>query len=395
MIRLMSGKSILVLVGFLLIGGIQARSQASVPEFPDLEYAHVDTTRLLLDLYLPDNISGPYPVIVWVHGGGWRSGSKENVQGIFLTLSGYALVSINYRLSHQSPFPAQIHDCKAAIRWIRENAALFSLDPTHIGVWGASAGGHLASLLGTTEPADSLEGDVGGLYGVSSQVHAVCDWYGHSNLTTIFLYPSIIDHGSPNGPESRLLGAPILDNLDLAWRASPIAYVSSDDPPFLIMHGTDDVNVPYQQSVELDSALRYAGVPVEFHSYPGEGHGGGVFGTDSVRQRVKDFFNRNLKTHATTVQQAELLPETDGLLSAYPNPFNANTKIEFTLSRAGYVTLKVYNVLGEDIKTLIAGHHVAGAFKATWDASGMPSGVYFFRLRAGQYVQTKKVMLVR
>ncbi len=383
------------LLGLWLLWSTHAVSQATIPEHRDVEFARVDTTRLLLDIYLPDDAPPPYPVIVWVHGGGWRAGSKENVQGIFLTLSGYALVSINYRLSQQSVFPAQIHDCKAAIRWIRARGATYGLDPSHIGVWGNSAGGHLVSLLGTAGPADSLEGEVGSLPEVSSRVQAVCDWYGPSNLKTIILYPSDIDHASPNSPESRLIGAPILFNPELAWRASPIAYVSPDDPPFLIMHGTADVSVPYHQSVELDSALRTAGVPVEFRTYPGEGHGGGVFGTDSVRQDVREFFDRILKPQVTEVESGHLPAAEGAQLAAFPNPFNPGTTILFELPVPTDARLSVYDMLGREVSVLVNGRTEAGVHRVPFDARGLSNGLYFYRLQAGDIVRSGRLVLLK
>lgn len=354
-------------------------AQASVPEFPDVEYARADTSRLLLDVYLPDGYLPPYPVVVWIHGGGWRSGSKESVQGIFLTLAGYALVSINYRLSQYAVFPAQIHDCKAAIRWVRARASAYGFDPDRIGVWGASAGGHLASLVGTAEPGDSLEGTLGDFTSVSSSVRAVCDWFGPSNLTTIYLFPSSIDHASPNGPESRLIGAPILSNPELAWRASPMAYVDPGDPPFLIMHGTADVSVPHHQSVELDSVLREAGVPVDFRSYPGEGHGGGVFSTDSIRQRVLEFFNTTLLPRVTAVRDRDEV-NREGRLRAYPNPCNPKTTVEYDLETNGRATLRLYDMLGREVRTLVDADQDAGRHKESLDGSNLSSGLYILRL---------------
>ena len=354
-------------------------AQASVPEFPNVEYARADTSRLLLDVYLPDGYVPPYPVVVWIHGGGWRSGSKENVQGIFLTLAGYALVSIDYRLSQHAVFPAQIHDCKAAIRWVRARASTYGFDPDRIGVWGSSAGGHLASLVGTAEPGDSLEGALGDFTSVSSSVRAVCDWFGPSNLTTIYLFPSSIDHASPNGPESRLIGAPILSNRDLAWRASPLAYVDPGDPPFLIMHGTADVSVPYHQSVELDSVLRGAGVPVDFRSYPGEGHGGGVFSTDSIRQRVREFFDKTLLPGVTAVREWHEEDHKERIRS-YPNPCNPKTTIEYDLEADGRATLRLYDMLGREARTLVDADQNAGRHKVSLDGSSLSSGLYILRL---------------
>ena len=383
------------LLGLHLFCVLSVSAQASVPEFPDLEYARADTSRLLLDVYLPDGYVPPYPVVVWIHGGGGRSGSKESVQGIFLTLAGYALVSINYRLSQQAVFPAQIHDCKAAIRWVRARASTYGFDPDRIGVWGSSAGGHLASLVGTAGPGDSLEGTLGDFPSVGSNVQAVCDWFGPSNLTTIHLYPSNIDHASPNGPESRLIGAPILFNRELAWRASPMAYVDPGDPPFLIMHGTADVSVPYHQSVELDSVLREAGVPVDFRSYPGEGHGGGVFSTDSIRQRVREFFDSTLLRRVTDVRDLRREYHEDRIWS-YPNPCNPRTTIEYDLETDGRATLRLYDMLGREVRTLVDADQNAGHHRESLDGSSLSSGLYILRaLFPDNSTHHLKIALVR
>ncbi|MFB3079705.1 MAG: alpha/beta hydrolase fold domain-containing protein [Lysobacterales bacterium] len=162
-----------------------ALAQGVLPDSIDIEYARIDTISLKLDVYLPKNATPPYPVIVWIHGGGWLAGSKENARAAFMVNFGYAVVSINYRFSPQAIFPAQIYDCKAAVRWIRANANQYNFDPERLGAWGLSAGAHLVSLLGTAADVDSLEGDVGSNSQFSSRVQAVCDWYGPSNFPTL------------------------------------------------------------------------------------------------------------------------------------------------------------------------------------------------------------------
>lgn len=220
---------------------------------------------------------------------------------------------------------------------------------------------------------------MGDFTSVSSSVRAVCDWFGPSNLTTIHLFPSSIDHASPNGPESRLIGAPILFNRELAWRASPMAYVDPGDPPFLIMHGTADVSVPYHQSVELDSVLREAGVPVDFRSYPGEGHGGGVFSTDSIRQRVREFFDKTLLPRVTAVREGHE-EDHEGGIRSYPNPCNPKTTIEYDLETNGRATLRLYDILGREVRTLVDADQNAGRHKESLDGSSLSSGLYILRL---------------
>jgi acetyl esterase/lipase len=229
------------------------------------------------------------PVIVWIHGGGWQGGSKENTLGLAFVPKGYALASINYRLSQHAVFPAQIQDCKAAIRWLRANASKYHLDAEHIGVWGTSAGGHLVALLGTTGNLKELEGD-GGNLDQSSRVQAVVDWFGPTDFT----------HGwprfnPPNSPVARLLGGPVTENKDKAAQASPVTHVSKDAAPFLIMHGDKDNLVPLSQSEELAEALKKAGVEVTFRALQGSGHGGPAFMNPENRKLIEDFFNKHLR----------------------------------------------------------------------------------------------------
>jgi len=282
-------KKKLLLLVFLMMSGRQVCAQSPTPDFVDVEYARASGVSLKLDIYLPKNVAKPYPVVVWIHGDRWLGGSKEEATAAFMTPTGYAVVSINYRLSHQALFPAQIYDCKAAIRWIRANAAKYGFKAQQIGAWGSSAGGHLAALLGVTSDVDSLEGRVGGNLQFSSRVQAVCDWFGPTNFLTLGNYPSDIDHNSPTSPEALLIGGAIPANPAKARAASPIIYVSKGDAPFLIMHGTLDMSIPFQQSVEMDSALRAAGVVSIFKPVIGAGHGADRFSVDSTRQTVPHF----------------------------------------------------------------------------------------------------------
>jgi acetyl esterase/lipase len=255
-----------------------------------------------LDLYLPKNPDQkPLPLIVWVHGGAWRAGSKNNPRAKGFTNQGYAVASINYRLSQEAKYPAQIHDCKAAIRWLKANAKKYNLDPNRIGAWGASAGGHLVALLGTTGEVKELEGDLGNLQ-YSSRVQAVCDWYGPTDFLqgdAHALPNSRFKHSAPDSPWSQLIGAPIIqENKDKIALANPINFISSDDPPFLIVHGDMDNTVPYHQSVIFYEALKKAGVDVIFHTAKGSGHGFKGRNAQIVSKLVHEFFDKHLKNRS-------------------------------------------------------------------------------------------------
>lgn len=365
-------------------------AQPITPDTANVEYANVNGISLKLDIYLPKYVEKPYPVIVWIHGGGWRQGSKENPTAASMVEQGYAVVSINYRLSGQAIFPAQIHDCKAAIRWIRANAAKYYLNPERIGAWGSSAGGHLVAMLGTTGDVDSLEGTVGGNLQFSSSVQAVCDWYGPTNLPTMCDFPSDIDHCDSTSPEGLLIGGTIKGNLAQAVAASPITYVSANDPPFLIMHGTLDMSVPFHQSVELDSALKTAGVNVQFVPIANTGHGGGGFAADSTRRMVSDFFDHYLKTPTAYVNDRDEIMREFHLDQNYPNPFNPTTVIRFQLPVNSHVTLKVFDVLGREVVTLVDGELNPGEHSVVFDAKDLSSGIYFYQLRANLYTKVLK-----
>jgi acetyl esterase/lipase len=233
--------------------------------------------RQKLDLYLPEQGEN-LPLLIWIHGGAFRMGSKEGSSDDPLPFGylaqGYALASINYRLSQHAIVPAQIVDCKAAVRWLRAHAARFNLDPTRFVAWGPSAGGNLAAMLGTTGHVTEL--DVGENLAVSSRVQAVVDYYGPTDFLQMDnqRLPDGQIHNAPDSPESELVGGPIQENKEKVAQCNPITYVSSDAPPFLIIHGEKDPLVPYQQSVILVEALQKAGVDVTFYTVKGAGHGG-------------------------------------------------------------------------------------------------------------------------
>jgi acetyl esterase/lipase len=237
----------------------------------------------------------PMPGLVWIHGGAWLEGSKE--QGIELLLpfaqQGYLCASIEYRLSHEAIFPAQIEDCKCAIRFLRAHAQEFHLNSDRIGVWGRSAGGHLAALLGTTHDREELEGE-GGWENFSSRVQAVCDWFGPTDFLRINDFPRKISHGAADAPEALLIGGLVAENPEKAARANPIAYVTKDAPPFAIFHADDDFIVSLNQSQLLFEALRQAGVEVSLEIVKGGGHGK-KFDFPLLLAKLENFFSRHLQ----------------------------------------------------------------------------------------------------
>jgi len=239
-------------------------------KYGNVPYAHVSGKDIVLDLYQPAKSTRPLPCIVWIHGGGWSAGSKDPCPAALFALDGYVVVSIDYRLTQEAPFPAQIHDCKGAIRFLRAHAGEMKIDPDRIGVWGASAGGHLVALLGTSGGDKDLEGDVGGNAGQSSRVQAVCDWYGPTDFTQFAKFPRAADS---NKMLTQLFGGPLSKHTDLARQASPVTYADKNAAPFLIMHGDKDILVPLHQSELLRDALKGAGADVEMEVIKDAGHG--------------------------------------------------------------------------------------------------------------------------
>ncbi len=263
----------------------------------DLVYATVDGHDLTLGLYQPGS-SGLHPAIVFVHGGGWSSGDKASLAeyALFFAERGYVGISVNYRLAPEHPFPAAVEDTKAAVRWLKENAERYSVDPNRIGAMGSSAGGHLVAMLGVTDSSDGLEGESGDLT-LSSRVEAVVDYFGPSDLSLVgnVADPAIL----------AFIGGTYIQEPARCQAASPVTYVSSDDPPFLIVHGTADPLVPFSQSVILRDALVRAGVEATLLPVEGAGHGWPIDSAYGVRALTGalEFFDRHLK-----VSSSALLP---------------------------------------------------------------------------------------
>lgn len=257
---------------------------------------------LLLDLWVPAGATAP-PVVVWIHGGAWLIGDRRNLpptlrpDQVFTELlaAGLAVATIDYRLSREATFPAQLHDAKAAVRYLRAHADVLGIDTRRIGVWGESAGGHLAAMVGLTGGRDDLEGPLGPV-GPSSAVDAVVVWYGPMDLSA---QPRPADPpdsaaGLLTSPEDQLVGS-----LDPAAQAaaSPVSYVAPAAPPFLLVHGTADVLVPYLHSELLRAALTKVGVAAELVPVEGADHiFAGYNDIDAVVRLSVDFLADRLGT---------------------------------------------------------------------------------------------------
>lgn len=276
-------------------------------KFVDLEYGNQSPSQKL-DVYLPDEGEGPFPVIIAVHGGAFMGGDKGDIQVIPMLEGlerGYAVVSINYRLSHEAKFPALVHDAKAAVRWVRANAQRFGFDPERIAAWGGSAGGYVSSFLGVSRGVSELEDLSIGHAAFSSDVQAVVAWFGPSNFLTMDqqleesgLAPKVEErHNGPNSPESLLLGQTITEVPELVTTANPETYITEGVPPFLLQHGTRDSTVPFQQSVEfahkLDRAL--GSKKVRLTLLENKEHADDAFGAPENLEIVFAFLDQHLK----------------------------------------------------------------------------------------------------
>lgn len=255
-------------------------------------FAVVDNHQLRLDLYRPGN-DKTVPLVVWIHGGAWRRGNRDSVPVKSLAERGFAVASVDYRLSPVAPHPAQVHDIKAAIRFLRANADRFQIDPHRIAIAGASAGGHLAALVGLSGKV--LEGSVGEHDDESAAVGAIVSFYGASNLQTI------LNQSTPHGLSVRvpalqlLLGGQPNDRPDIARQASPVAHLDKTDPPMLLLHGDQDPQMPINQAHELHGGYKRTRRPVEFDVVHGAAHGGEAFYTPQRLDRVAAFLMQHLK----------------------------------------------------------------------------------------------------
>jgi acetyl esterase/lipase len=278
------------------------------PTIADIPYASVSSSQVL-DLYIPAG-AGPFPVVVNIHPGGFFSGQKDMVPGTpgkALLAAGYAIASINYRLSGEAKFPAAVQDAKAAVRFLRANAAKYNLNPDKIAAFGQSAGGNIAAMLGTSAGVAELEGAELGNSSYSSKGQAVIDWFGPTDFTEMDAQAkaqgcsaSDQTHSAVDSPESKYLGAAVPTVPDLAKKANPITYISKDTPPFLIQKGDQDCTVPIENTKMLADALNAAGLDVHFDLLKNVGHGDGfgsstpVFESDSNSQNLVNFLNSKL-----------------------------------------------------------------------------------------------------
>jgi len=275
-----------------------------VRKYLDLPYDTLSKAQCL-DIFLPDNGTGPFPVILQIHGGAFAIGDKRDMHLLPFLRGigrGYAVVSVNYRLSAEAIFPAAVQDVRSAVRWIRTNQAQYHLDGKRIGACGGSAGGNLAAMLGVTGQTFEFDDPRLGDTGLSPEVEVVVDWFGPIDFLVMDEQLAqngfgISDHNEPSSPESRYMGAPIQEVSERARLANPTTYIHPNLPPFFIQHGRIDRLVPVQQSINFHQALGKVLQPanLKFEILEGAGHGDPLFETDFNMEKVFSFLDANLK----------------------------------------------------------------------------------------------------
>ena len=273
-------------------------------KWKDIPYATISKAQKL-DIYLPGEGNGPFPVILAIHGGAFKFGDKASAHMAYMLhglTRGYAVVSINYRMSGEAKAPQLIHDVKAAIRWIRANAKQYKLNPDKIAAWGPSAGGHLSALAGTSGDVKVLEDLTLGNPTYSSRVQAVVDWFGPINFLTMDDQYTVLgvkgmEHSTPDSPESEVIGKHIIHAAKEVKAFNPETYITNDDPPFFIQHGSKDPLIPYLQSIAFADALyKVLGKEkVHFELLEGEGHGGPQFDDPRNLDKIFSFLDMHLK----------------------------------------------------------------------------------------------------
>jgi acetyl esterase/lipase len=397
------GIPVIVLTAVLLSINI---SPANAQTYSGIDYGKTGNAYQKLDIYMPATGAKPYPVVVWIHGGGFSGGSRtegnaSQLAGL-LGPRGAAVVSIDYRLSGAAQWPAQSQDCKAAIRWIRANASTYNFDPNRIGVAGGSAGGHLSEFVGVTGDIGSatsgtvtmdLEGAIGGTSAFSSKVQAALPMYGLSDFLTLNdacpqNNPTIssIDHDAANSPESMLMGGLIQNIKDKCTLASPLHFVSPDDPPFCILHGNRDASVPVCQSITFAAAMRTAfstnKKECQFIQYPTFSHG---FSVSSCGDTIRAFFTRNLINLKTGASGRGIdLPQMKPSIFLSGNSLIVSTNVK--------ADLIVINVLGR----VVLSRFFSGPLNSyAIDLKSLGQGAFFAMLRTANNTMCSKMTIIR
>jgi acetyl esterase/lipase len=283
----------------LAAAALASAAAAEPKKTADIEYARSASQALKLDLYQPESAKAA-PLLVYVHGGAWENGSKNQMPLAALVEHGYAIASIDFNPASVAPFPGQVHEIKAAVRFLRAKAAKYGYDASRIGILGASSGGHLAALVGVTSGQRDLEGTLGDDRDTSSSVQAIVSYFGASNLTTILKQSTPFGLSVREPSLKRLLGAAPAENEAVAKLASPVFHLDATDPPLLLLHGDQDPQMPINQSHELEGAYDAQGLEATLLVVHGAAHGGDLFYDDRRTELVVKFLDANLRRELTS-----------------------------------------------------------------------------------------------
>ncbi len=383
-----------LIIAFCLTLSVSAlKAQSWNPTYSNVDYVGDGSTKHKLDIYIPAGVNSPTATIVHIHGGAFMMGSKgvsEQPSFINLFNNGYICVDINYRYSSDSIWPAQVYDCKAAIRYLKANAELYHIDTCKIGAIGESAGGYLVSMLGTTGQVGSLEGNHLGSTHVTSRVHAIVDLFGPINFLTMDAEAAAlgftINTNSANSPESRLMGAAVQTIPALVTLANPATYISDDDAAFFISAGSLDTNIPYTQGQNFNNALVsvIGSENAGFELILGAGHGGSVWHNAAQDAKYLTFFNENLTgCNATGVNS---IVSADTKLLTFPNP--ATASFTCVLPSENSFNVIIFDQVGKRIKVV---NDVAHSTRI--DCESLPSGLYI--IKAVSINQTLSALLIK
>jgi len=396
-------KQFFISMFIMLSFSLSISGQSLTRSYTNLDYVGNNNTKQMLDLYIPSGVTTPTPLIIHIHGGAFMMGAKGD-QTTFSTFfnNGYICADINYRLSGDSLWPAQLYDCKAAVRYLKANASLYHIDTNKIGIIGESAGAYLSVMLGVTGNVPELEGYHLGNTRVTSKVHAVVDLFGPTNFLLMDGFEpagcTSANHNAANSPESKLLGCALLTCPDKVLAASPMTYLDSTDATFFVSCGTVDCTVAPNSSIVFDEALTELGLYHIFELVAGQGHGGSYWHSTTQDAKYLTFFNENL-TGATSVGSNyngnTEIPDNFILEDNYPNPFNPTTTIGYGLPKEMDVDLTVYDMLGKEVAKLVNGKMSAGYHTAIFDATGFASGNYIYAINSAGYQIAKKLTILK
>lgn len=393
-------KKLITILFLLLNAGIYSQI---IPTHKNVDYVGKGNAKQFMDLYVPTGATKA-PAVIFIHGGAWTVGSKgkcmEYCDDLFN--SGFVIVDINYRLIGDSIWPAQMYDCKAAVRFLKANAATYKIDTCKIGVMGTSAGGHLTEVLGTSNGVASMEDMSLGNKNVSSNVHAAFGMWGPTDFLLAAANPSPkcslpFDPNDSTSSFSQLVGCAIQTCTATVQTANPITYVDPTDPPFEIAHGDSDCGVPSPMSQFLYNALIANGVDAKLTIYPGFAHGNDTvhWNNSNLKSNILNFFTAKLKNvnPCSGVGIAEENNITN--MTIFPNPFSSSATISFSLTKEDNVSIKLYDLLGNEVQKITEGNLQSGKHTIEINSNGLVNGIYLCHIQSETIGAFRKIEIMK